>query len=89
MVTKHVRQAVSLDSSSPVERHPSHLPNVVPIGTRQWRVSNGTEPGSPGCRLAFVEGRDPGFDVLIVEPAPPEWIHVDTFEEAKRVALTA
>lgn len=87
MVTKHARQAVSLDSSSPVERHSSKLPRVVPIGTRQWRVSNGTEPGSPGSFLAYVEGRAVGFDVLIVAPSPPEWVHVDTFEEAKDVAM--
>ncbi|MGK9148335.1 hypothetical protein KXS11_11970 [Plantibacter flavus] len=87
MVTKHARQAVSLDSSSPVERHQPHLPYVVPIGARQWRISNGNEPGTPDCCLAYVEGREPGFDVLIVAPSPPEWVHVDTFEEAKNIAI--
>lgn len=87
MHTKPDRRATSLDSTTSDAPHPHHLPAVVPIGTRQWRISNGTEPGLADCCLAYVEGRGAGFDVLIVAPSPPEWLHVDTFEEAKRVAI--
>lgn len=86
MVTKHA-PAVSLESPFPPARDSSERHHVVPIGTRQWRISNDADPSSPECCLAYVEAQGTGYDVLIVAPSPPEWLHVDTFDEAKRAAI--
>ncbi|WP_157579939.1 MULTISPECIES: hypothetical protein [unclassified Plantibacter] len=86
MVTKHA-PAVSLESPFPRVEDSAERHHVVPIGTRQWRISNDADPSSPECRLAYVEAQGTGYDVLIVAPSPPEWLHVDTFDEAKRAAV--
>ena len=92
MVTKHA-PAVSLEPSFPSQHDvspagdSSERHHVVPIGARQWRISNDADPSSPECCLAYVEAQGAGYDVLIVAPSPPEWLHVDTFDEAKRAAI--
>ena len=86
MVTKHA-PALSLESPFPPARDSSERHHVVSIGARQWRISNDADPSSPECCLAYVEAQGTGYDVLIVAPSPPEWLHVDTFDEAKRAAI--
>jgi hypothetical protein len=86
MVTKHA-PAVSLEPPFAPQRDATGRHHVVPIGNRQWRISNDADPSSPDCCLAYVEAQGSGYDVLIVAPSPPEWVHVDTFDEAKRAAI--